>query len=104
MIDLVKRYISKKIELIKIEVIEKSAHTAGSVIIIAVAGTFISFFFLLLNLGIAFWIGEELNKLSFGFLIVASFYLLLAVIIFILKKYLKLFFVNLIIKVINIKN
>lgn len=103
MIDLAKHYISKKIELLKTEIIEKSAETSGSLILFATNVVILMFFFILLNLGIAFLIGEMLNKTSYGFLIVASFYLLLALFIFAFKKYLKLFIINTIIKFIDNK-
>lgn len=54
-----------------------------------VVGAF-ALFALLFNIGMALWIGELLGKSWYGFLAVAGFYLLLAIILhFVLAKWLR---------------
>jgi cytochrome bd-type quinol oxidase subunit 1 len=54
-----------------------------------VVGAF-SMFVLLFNVGISLWLGELLGKIWYGFLAVAGFYLLLAVVLyFVLAKWLR---------------
>jgi len=43
-------------------------------------------FFLILNIGVALWLGELLGKSYYGFFIVAGFYALLALIFSIFRK------------------
>ena len=44
------------------------------------------FFIILFNFGIAFLIGEALGNQSYGFLIVAGFYLLIMILVMVFKK------------------
>lgn len=86
MLETLKEYALKRIELLKIEVIEKSSLSAGVVSYIVIMLIAFSFFIILLNFGIAFLIGKELNNYSYGFLIVAAFYLLILILTIFLKK------------------
>jgi hypothetical protein len=54
---------------------------------------------LFLNLGLAFWVGEILGKLYYGFFVVAAFYVFIGIIIhFFMYKWLKKIVCNYIIK------
>ena len=54
---------------------------------------------LFFNLGVAFWLGEMLGKIFYGFFIVAAFYLLMmTVVYFFMYKWLKKVIGNFIIK------
>ncbi len=86
MIDIIKDYTTKRLELIKIQVAEKSSLSAGMIAFISIVLIAFSFFIILLNFGIAFLIGQALGNLAYGFLIVAGFYLLIILIVMILKK------------------
>ena len=86
MIDIIKDYTTKRLELIKIQVAEKSSLSAGMIAFISIVFIAFSFFIILLNFGIAFLIGQALGNLAYGFLIVAGFYLLIIIIVMILKK------------------
>jgi hypothetical protein len=61
-------------ELTKLKAIEKTADVVSSFIPHSIVFVLISFFVLSLNLGLAFWIGELLDKVAYGFFIVAGFY------------------------------
>lgn len=94
MIETLKGYILKRIELLKIEAVEKTSLSAGTVSFIIILLISSAFFIILLNFGIAFLIGTELNNFSYGFLIVAGFYLLLIILTVILKRWIINFVAN----------
>ena len=77
-------------ELIKLKTLDKSADIVSSLIPFYVFILLIASFLLFLNLGIAFWLGELLGKLYYGFFLVAGFYILAGIIIrFFLYKRIK---------------
>lgn len=61
-------------ELNKLKAIEKTADLISSFIPHFVVFVLVSFFVLSLNFGLAFWIGDALGKVAYGFFIVAGFY------------------------------
>ena len=76
MIETIKEYASKRIDLLKIEATEKSSLSAGLITYFVVLLVAFAFFTILFNFGIAFLIGKALDNYSYGFLIVAAFYVL----------------------------
>lgn len=74
MIETIKEYASKRIDLLKIEATEKSSLSAGLITYFVVLLVAFAFFIVLFNFGIAFLIGKALDNYSYGFLIVAAFY------------------------------
>lgn len=101
MFDLIKKYTSQKIELLKLEMIEKSSLASGNIAIIVISLFFSLFFISLLNIGLGFLIGEYLGNYSYGFLILAGIYLLLLIIVLLAKKSIKRAISNIIIQSIN---
>jgi hypothetical protein len=78
-------YIDTKTELIRLKMADKtsdvvSSATAGIAITIAIL-----FFFTLLNIGIALWIGEAIGNSYSGFFIVAGFYALVALVVYLCR-------------------
>ncbi|MCU7613640.1 phage holin family protein [Chryseobacterium sp. GMJ5] len=86
MIETIKEYASKRIDLLKIEATEKASISAGVVTYLIVSLVAFAFFIILFNFGVAFYIGKALGETSYGFLIVAGFYLLIMIIIMVFKK------------------
>ena len=75
-----------KIELVKLDVAEKGARIGADVIsgvIVAVLGIASLLF---LSIGLAIWLGYLVESYALGFVIVGAFYLLLAVLLFALRK------------------
>jgi hypothetical protein len=77
------------IELLKLNTIDKSANIASAFVV-----QFIIFMVAIMavvaaNIGLALWIGFLLGRVYYGFFIVAGFYFLLVLLIFILRKYIK---------------
>lgn len=92
-------YAKTSIELAKLKTIEKTADIVSTLIPhLIVFGVLMSFLFLL-NLSLAFWLGEILAHLYYGFLIVAGVNAFLVVVLhFFLHKQLKLIVSDYIIK------
>lgn len=86
MIETIKEYASKRIDLLKIEVTEKSSLSAGIITYLVVLLTAFVFFIILFNFGVAFLIGKALDNTAYGFLIVAAFYLVVMIFIVAFKS------------------
>jgi len=91
MIDLVKEYFEKQIQLVKLESIVIAANIASSLassLLLLVLGLLILFMF---NFAFAFWIGKLLGDIALGFLSVGALYLVIFIFyIFISKDKLEL--------------
>ncbi len=101
MLDILKDYTSKRIELLKMEATEKSSVSAGVLAIIVMIAVFGIFFLILLNVGLGFLIGSYLGNYAYGLLIMAGFYLLMVIIVLLSRKAIKNFVANKIIKSLN---
>ncbi|MFA5814633.1 MAG: hypothetical protein WC865_03330 [Bacteroidales bacterium] len=87
------------IELTKLNAIGKISDVAGSLISKIVGGAALFLFILFASLGLAFWLGEILGKIYFGFFAVAAIYGLLGTLIHLfLSKWIKKQISNYIIK------
>jgi hypothetical protein len=77
-------------ELVKLKALDKTSDVVSSFIPHSFVLGLIVAFFLFLNLGLAFWLGEILGKTFLGFFVVASFYGLAGIIMhFFMHKWLK---------------
>lgn len=86
-------------ELLKLKALDKSSDIVSSYLSFSVVCWVIASFFLFLNLGMAFWLGEILGKVYFGFFVVAAFYSIIGLVVhFLMRKWLKKRFRNCIIK------
>jgi len=92
-------YGKTSLELVKLKAVDKTSDVVSTVIPYSFVFVMVAAFMLFFNLGLAFWIGESLGKLFYGFFIVAAFYLLLvAIVYFFMYKWLKKIISNFIIK------
>ncbi len=83
-------YSKTSIELLKLNVISKSADVLSSITSLFAIGTVVALFTLFLNIGLGLYIGKLLGDYYLGFFAVSGFYFLLAIIIFSVKeKYIK---------------
>ena len=89
MLDLIKEYAYKRADLLKLEATEKSVTLLGTVIFIMLALFSVLFFVMLLLFGIGFVIGAYLNNYGYGLLIVAVFFFLILIVVFMLRKTIK---------------
>ena len=79
-------YTKNGVELIKLKAIDKFADITSTIIARLTVITFITLFFLILNIGVALWLGELLGKNYFGFLSVAGFYALIGIVLYIFRN------------------
>jgi hypothetical protein len=79
-------YVKTNIQLAKLKATDKVADVVGSVVTQLSLVIFGFFFLLMLNIGIAFWLGDVLGQIFLGFLIVSGFYALLGVLVFAFRK------------------
>ncbi|WP_317897689.1 phage holin family protein [Aurantibacillus circumpalustris] len=81
-----KTYSNMRIELIKLKTIEKAAVTSSYLLsnLLPILAFVISVVFL--STAMAFYLSQQLGNIIWGFTLVGLFYILLAVILFLLKK------------------
>ena len=79
MIDIIKDYTSKRLDLVKLQLTEKSTLSAGIIAFLSIVLIAFSFFIILFNFGIAFLIGQSMGNIGHGFLIVAGFYFIVMI-------------------------
>ncbi|MCD5969473.1 phage holin family protein [Riemerella anatipestifer] len=101
MINLLKNYAQKRLDLIKLEATEKMSIKAGNIAFLVILGIFFLFLFIFLNTGLAILLGYYMQNIAYGFLIVAGVYLLLIIFLLLFKNSVKEGIANVIIKSIN---
>lgn len=80
------QYGKTTLELLKLKTLDKSADVASNLVSWLIIVIFATLFFLILNIGIALWIGDLLGKSYYGFFIIAGFYAILALVFGIFRK------------------
>jgi fatty acid desaturase len=92
-------YGKTSVELAKLKALDKTSDVVSTLIPHTIVVVVIASFMVFLNLGLAFWLGEVLGKICFGFFVVAAFYGISAIIIhFFMHKWLKRLICNYFIK------
>jgi hypothetical protein len=88
-------------ELVKLKALDRTSDAISSFVPHSIVFGLIAVLLLFLNLGIAFWLGDILGKIYFGFFIVAGFYCIVGIVMhFFLHDWLKKIICNFIIKVV----
>ena len=80
------RYAKTSLEVIRLKTINKSADVTSNLVSWVVIIVFATLFFLILNIGLALWIGSLLGASYYGFFLVSVFYGILAFICIIFRK------------------
>jgi hypothetical protein len=80
------QYGKTTLELLKLKTLDKSADVASNLVSWLIVAIFAVLFFLILNIGVALWLGELLGKSYYGFFVVSGFYALLALVFGIFRK------------------
>ena len=86
LVERAEQYGKTSFELYKLKAIDKIAEVVSSIMARLAVLVFITIFFLIVNIGIALWIGEILNKSYYGFFAVSGFYAVLSVLIYAFRK------------------
>jgi len=79
-------YAKTNIELFKLKAIDKSAEVVSSIASSMVFVILASRISLLINIGLALWIGELVGKIYYGFFIVAFFYVIVMFILYVFRQ------------------
>lgn len=74
-------YTQTSAELIKLKIIDKSANVISALIARLLMIVVFTLSFLVLNIGLALWIGQLLGESYLGFFTVAGFYVLLGIVL-----------------------
>lgn len=94
----IKHYAKTSVELFKLKAIDRSADLVSTLAARLVIILSIFFFFLVLNIALALWIGEMLGRTSSGFFIIAGSYALAGILLYFFRdKWIKVPLRNLII-------
>jgi len=97
--DKVRSYLDTRINLLKLKTIDKASGIISSVISVIVVVLIVFIFIVLLNIGIALFLGDLLGKAYYGFLIVAAFYGVIGLVLYAFRnKIIKTPIVNSLIK------
>src|SRR3954465_15120096 len=86
LIERAEQYGKASFELYKLKIIDKLAEVVSSIMARLVVFIFMFLFFLIINIGIALWIGEMLNKSYYGFFVLSGFYAVLGIVIYTFRK------------------
>ena len=78
-------YTRTTVELAKLHAVDKTADVMSSLLSRLTVSIVIAMFAFLANIGLSLLIGELVGKLYYGFFIVSSLYLLIAIILYIFK-------------------
>jgi hypothetical protein len=81
LLDKAKEYGITTFELAKLKAIDKAGDIVSSFVPSFIFLILMATFLLFLNLGVALWLGEILEKTFYGFFIVAGFYIILGLVI-----------------------
>jgi fatty acid desaturase len=83
-------YSKTSYELVKLRAVDKTSDVVSSFVPHSIVFVLMASFILFLNLGLAFWLGEVLGEIFYGFLVIAGFYVLSGIVIhFLMHKWLK---------------
>lgn len=79
-------FIESKVEIYKIEIKEDVAQSLSKMMVVLLLGFIGTFFFLFFNIALGYYLGELLESLFLGFLIISGFYLLLFLLLYLLRN------------------
>ena len=83
------QYSKTSFELLKLKSLDKTADVTSNLISRLLFAIVLSIFVVLINIGIAIWLGDILGKNYYGFLIVGSFYGLISMVLFFIHPMIK---------------
>jgi hypothetical protein len=79
-------YAKTTLELCKYEAVYKSADIFSNLAVKMALTLVVVLFLLLVNVGFALWVGQELGEVYYGFFVIAFVYLLLALLLYIFRE------------------
>jgi len=79
-------YLNTRLELLKLKTVDKAAEVISSVVSKLALIFFFVLFTLIVSMGAAFWIGDMLGKTFYGFFIIAGFYLIAGLVLYVCRR------------------
>jgi hypothetical protein len=79
-------YSKTTLELCKYEAVNKLASIISNLAVKMALTIVVSIFMLFVNIGLSFWIGQEMGEVYYGFFVVGLGYLLLAILLYIFRE------------------
>ena len=79
-------YSKTSFEVLQLTTISKSARAISLLMAKLIIAAVITLFAIIINIGVALWLGELLGKVYYGFFIIAGFYALITVLLIIFSK------------------
>ena len=101
MLELIKEYASKRVDLLKLEATEKTVTIFGAIAIAMLIVIFSILFIIIFFIGIGFLIGHYLHNDGFGLLIVSGVFLIMIFLIFMARTSIKNFVADKMIKLLE---
>jgi hypothetical protein len=99
LLERVTQYGKTSVELVKLNVVDKASDSISTLLAHSIIKATVACFVLFVNLGVAFWVGDVLGEIYYGFLAVAGFYALVAIVLhFFMHKWLKRIFYDYLIR------
>jgi len=86
MVDSLKQYLNKRLELMRLVFAERISNTSASFTAIVIFIALFSLMFLFLSLALGFYIGEEYHSYSIGFFSVGIIYFIILILLIIFRK------------------
>ena|SRR6218665_236252 len=71
-------YLETRIDLVKLKTTRTTSDVVSSILSKAIVGLFAIIFLIMVNIGLAIWIGRALGETYYGFFIIGGFYGLVA--------------------------
>ena len=81
-----KTYVETNIDLLKLKFVDKTSIVTSSIISIVAISALIIITLVLASIGIAIWLGKMLGEYYYGFYIVACFFTILTIIIYLFRE------------------
>jgi len=79
-------YVESKVNLFKLKTVKKVSDVTSSLVTKLTMILLIVFVFCLVNIGIAMWVGDMMEKMYYGFFIVAGVYVIIGLILYALRR------------------
>lgn len=79
-------YVETRLEIFKLKTALTTSDVVSELVVRIVLVSFISIVVMMLNIGLALWLGELLGKSYYGFLVLAGFYSLLAILMYFFRE------------------
>jgi uncharacterized membrane protein YqjE len=86
LVESVKQYIKTRCELAKLKAADKAADLITQLAFCLFLAVILLFFALTFNIAIALWLGELLGKNYYGFLVMATLYVVIAIVVYIFRN------------------